>query len=292
MRTGLCKKWIGSNRTQLVQGVALALFGVMLAGCQESKMERETEKIVIRGSNTFGEELSPRLVAEFKKAHPSEDFDVEFKGTSYGVGSMLAGRCDIAAASRDLTTNELELAKTHGVELNEHVIGSYSVAVIVHSDNPVKDLTQEQVRDIFTGAISNWKDVGGPDGPIHVYIRDQISGTFLGFQELAMERKPYATGIQTFFNYPDIAKAVAKDANGIGFTSLDIATTPGVHGLSIGGVAPTAESVNLGKYPFARVLRLYTNKANEIPAAKEFILFVQSAPGQQILMQTGFVPRS
>ena len=289
MRTELCNEWFGSNKMQLMRGVALALAGIVFAGCQ-AKTERETEKIVIRGSNTFGEELAPRLVADFKKAHPADDFDLEFKGTSYGVGALLAGRCDIAAASRVLTTNELVLAKTHGVELSDHVIGSYSVAVIVSTGNPVGNLTQDQVRDIFTGVIQNWKDVGGTDSPIHVYIRDQISGTFLGFQELAMERKPYATGLQTFTSYAAIVEAVTKDSNGIGYASLDIATAVGVRGLSIDGVAPTAASVNLGKYPFTRELRLYTDKAKELPAAREFILFVQSPPGQQILTQMGFVP--
>jgi phosphate transport system substrate-binding protein len=271
----------------LRKGLGLLLLSAALAGCSGGK----PEKITILGSNTIGEELAPQLVAEFKKDHPDVAFELEFKGTTYGLGALIVGRCDIAAASRDATTNEVELAKARGVEFNDAVIGAYDVAVVVNAASPVGSLTREQVRDLFTGTVQNWKDVGGPDVPVHLYIRHPNSGTYLGFRELAMENKPYALHLQTSTNYADIVKAVAQDAGGIGYATIGLASTAGVKPVSIAGVAPTVASVNKGQYPYARTLRLYTDKANATPTARSFVEFVQSTRGQEIVNRMGYSPR-
>lgn len=295
MKRSFCSvRFAGVNPTARTALGWLALV-LLLTGCPSRPPTDRDQKpagVVIRGSNTVGEELAPRLIAEYKKDHPEAVFDLEFKGTSYGVGALLVGRCDIAAASRELTPNEVELAKMHQIEFNDYVIGSYAVAVVVHPDNPLQDLTVEQVRDIFTGAITNWSELGGPDAPIHLHIRDPISGTFLGFQELAMEKKPYGSNLKTYTDYAGIVRAVAQDPHGIGYAGLDGAPKSGVRAVSIGGVAPNAANVNLGKYPYARVLRLLTDKAKESPAAREFIQFVLSAAGQKIVAEMGYVPRA
>jgi phosphate transport system substrate-binding protein len=262
----------------------------MLGGCSETKTN--ADRLVVRGSNTYGEELSPRLIQEFQKDHPGAVFDTEFKGTSYGFGALTTGNCDIAAASREVTTNEVALTKDSGVEFQDTVIGSYGVAVVVNAANSVADLSLDQVRDIFSGAIQNWKDVGGPDAPIHLYIRSPISGTYLGFQEVAMEKKPYAGGAKPLTNHVDIVQAVAKDPHGIGYSSLDLLKKGGVKGVSVGGIAPTVDSVNKRQYPYARVLRLYTSKGKETPIVSEFLKFVQSQRGQQVLSEMGYVPKS
>ncbi len=264
----------------------LALCAVV-AGCPA----RKTEKIIIRGSNTIGEELAPRLIDEYRKTHPSVTFDLEAKGTSYGTAALMVERCDIAAASRPLSTNELALAKDRQIEFNQYVIGVYSVAVIVNGASPVANLTLAQVRDIFTGVVQNWKDVGGPDAPIHLYIRDPISGTHLGFLELAMDKKPYALAVKTATNYTDIVREVTKDPNGIGYASLDLAAKSGIKSVSIDGVTPSNATVNKGEYPYARVLRLFTRKGGESSETKAFIDYILSPQGQGILMSVGFTPR-
>ena len=275
------------RKLEFAGSVCLPLVCLLFAGCPASP----TQKVVIRGSNTVGEELIPSLTAAYKTDHPSASFDLEFKGTMYGFGALMGAQCDIAAASREPNMNELRLARDRGIEFNDYVIGSYSVAVIVNPANPVTNLTQVQVRDLFTGVIQNWKEVGGRDTPVNLYVRDPISGTYLGFRELAMENKPYALNVKTFTNYALIAEAVAKDPDGIGYSTINLSRHAGVKGMSIGGVAPVEFSVNEGKYPYARVLRLYTNKQRETPAARELIQFVQAPRGQQALAQTGFVPR-
>ena len=148
-----------------------------------------------------------------------------------------------------MSTNEVVLARDQGVEFNDYIIGSYDVAVIVNASSPIGNLTHEQVRDLFTGAVQNWKDVGGPDAPVHLYIRHPISGTYLGFRELAMENKPYALHPRTFTNYTELIQAVAQDANGIGYSAIAWPSKAGVKPVSIGGVAPTVESVNKRLYP-------------------------------------------
>ncbi|MDB6124588.1 MAG: phosphate binding protein [Pedosphaera sp.] len=295
MQTNFCKEWFHSRKTIFLRSIGLFLLGIIAAGCPANNptpppAPTAGNKVVIRGSNTIGEELAPRLIAEYKKDHPSAIFDLETKATGYGLAALRAGLCDIAGSSRIPTKEEEEQAREHGIELNEHVIGAYSVAVIVNAANPVGNLTKIQVRDIFTGTIQNWKEVGGPDAPIHLYVRDPISGTYLGFQELAMENKSYAHAPTTATNYAGIVQEVAKDANGIGYSSIDLAKQTGAKAVSIDGVTPNNASVNESKYPYNRTLRLYTNKGKEVQAANDFIKFVQSTRGQEIVAQLGFVP--
>jgi len=287
MLTALCNKWSGLKITGPRNSLALILLTAVVAGCSGGK----PEKIVILGSNTIGEELAPRLIAEYKKQHPGVIFETEFKGTTYGLGGLMVKRCDIAAASRQATTNEVELAKAEGVEFDDHVIGAYDVAVIVNAGNSMGNLSKDQVRDLFIGTVQNWKDIGGADAPVSLYIRHPISGTYLGFRELAMENKPYALTVKTYTNYTEIVRAVAGDPNGVGYSTIPLASQPGVKAVSIDGIAPTVEAVNKGLYPYARVLRLYIDKANATPAAIEFIRFVESEPGQAIVNQMGFAPR-
>jgi phosphate transport system substrate-binding protein len=298
MKTYLRHKQFDRTTAGFLKSVSLILLGVVVAGCPAGKQTAETPetvlsgKIIIRGSNTIGEELAPQLISEYKKEHPAAGFDLETKGTSYGMGALMGGFCDIAGASRLPLKEELEVAQFRKVELNDYPIGAYSVAVVVNAANSVGNLTREQVRDIFTGVIQNWKEVGGPDAPIHLYIRDPISGTYIGFKELAMENKPYASEQNLFTNYAAIVAAVARDANGIGYSGFNLAPHSGARAVAIEGIEPAAAAVNQGKYPYARVLHLYTNKAKERPAALDFIQFIRSPRGQEILAQMGYVPGS
>jgi phosphate transport system substrate-binding protein len=278
----------------LTKTLALVFLGLLATGCPAGRQDPKTvgpERIVIKGSNTIGEELAPRLIAEFEKQHPDLSIDLETKGSAAGIWGLIAGVCDIGASSRPIIKDEQQQAAVHGVQLNDSIIGSYGVAVVLHPDNPVGNLTKDQVRDIFTGAVRNWKEVGGPDAPVHLYIRNPVSGTYLGFRELAMEDKPYATNnVTELTNYAASVQAVSKDPNGIGYATIQLAGRPGVKAVSIAGVPPAISSVQEGKYPYARALHLFTDKAKEAGEAHDFVQFVLSARGQQILDEMGFVP--
>jgi phosphate transport system substrate-binding protein len=185
----------------------------------------------------------------------------------------------------------LELAKEVSLEMNEYRIGTYSVGVVVHAQNPIADLSTNQVRDIFSGKIQNWKEVGGPDAPIHLYVRDPISGTHLGFKDVALGNEEYALHPKLLTSYPALRDAVAADPNGIGYSGYLAQPDERIKQLTIGGVDHSAAGVNSGKYPYTRGLRFYTNKAHEKAAAKKFLEFVLSPRGQEILMQAGFAPK-
>lgn len=270
--------------------LALALIG----GCsQQSATDNPAankDEVVIRGSNTVGEELAPRLVQEYSKSHPDVKFDTEFKGSSYGLGALMVDRCDVAATSRLVTTDDVAFGKDRNVDFVDHLIGSYSVAVIVNAKNPASDLTKQQVKDIFTGKIKNWSEVGGPDAAINLYIRNPVSGTHLGFQELALGTNAYAQSSKTFTDYKSLVEAVANDPNGIGYSSFNTAKQGGAKMVSIDNITPNDQNVQKGTYPYARALHLYTNKNHEKKPALDFVNYVTSADGQKVLAEMDFVP--
>jgi phosphate transport system substrate-binding protein len=262
----------------------LAVFlGVLAAVAQD--------KIIIRGSNTIGEELAPRLIADYKKTHPDAAFDLEFKGSSYGIGALMGGYCDIAGSSKAIAKEQAEIAQIRGVQFKEYLLGAYTVSILVNAANPVSNLTSNQVQALFTGQIQNWKDVGGPDAPVHLCVRDPVSGTYLGFKEIAMGYQDYDQHVQLFTNYLGIADAVARDPNGIGYAGLDLTQHAGTKAVPVNGVAPSAAAVNGHKYPYARALRFYTDAAKESAKARGFIDFVLSPGGQRVLTQMGYAPK-
>jgi phosphate transport system substrate-binding protein len=277
-----------------LKAIALSLFTLVLAGCPANPPALDPSAkgtVTIKGSNTFGEELGPRLIQEYRRSRPHVSVTLESTNSGAGIAALLAGECDIAPTSRPLTPAEEDQARAKGIELKEYTIGYYGEAVIVHRSNPVDRLTPEQVRDIFTGALRNWREVGGLDMPILLAIRDPVSGTSLGFRELAMDTRPYAPNAKSFTTYAQLAAEVAREPGGIGYAGMHEVQDTGIRALRIGDTEPSTLSVNEGWYPYARLLRLYTNKATESPAARDFARFVQQKPGQRVLTELGYVGR-
>ena len=264
------------------------IFIPLLLVCANSMAE---DKIIIRGSNTIGEELAPKLATEYKKSHTATTFDMEFKGSGYGIGALMGGYCDIAGSSKPISKEQAEIAALRGAKFKEYLIGSYAVGILVNAENPVSNLTSNQVRSLFTGKVQNWKAVGGADAPVHLIVRDPVSGTYLGFKELAMANQDYAPQVQLFTNSVGIADAIARDPLAIGYTGLEQLAHPGTKAVSIDGVAPSAETVNAKKYPYARPLRLYTDAMKETAVTQDFINFVLAADGQKVLTQMGNAPK-
>lgn len=263
----------------------LCTLGVSVAYSEEST-------ITIKGSNTFGEELGPRLFEVFRQDHPEVRFELTTEGTGGGMLALLSGECDLAAASRVASEDEIRMARARDIRLRSHFIGSYGVSVIVNEANPLRGLSMTQIRDIFTGDITNWSEVDGPDADINVYIRDPVSGTYLGFQELAMEYKPYVETAEQFLSYPKITEAVKADPHGIGYTGMTLVPEEGVRALLVNGIPGNVMSVNERMYPYARGLRLYSLRGEETPEIWSFIRFVRGREGQRVLHENGFVPRA
>ena len=271
------------GQNKLFAAVLAVFVGVFASPAQD--------KIIIRGSNTIGEELAPRLIAEYKKDHANVSFDLEFKGTGYGIGALMGGFCDIAAASRAVVREQETISELHGVHFKEYILGSYTVSILVNAANPVSNLTSNQVQALFTGRTKNWQEVGGPDAPVHLYVRNPVSGTYLGFKEIAMANQDYDEHVQLMTNYLSIADAVAKDANAVGYAGLDLVQHAGTKAVSVEGAAPSAASVNGKKYPYARALRFYTEADKEPAKVKNFVDFVLSPSGQSILAQMGYATK-
>ncbi len=261
----------------------MALAGVALAGWAET--------LTIKGSNTFGQDLGPALISEFTERNPGTAIDLETEGSSSGIAALLDGTTDIASSSRPLNEDEERVARSRGIRLVNHVVGYYGIAVIVNEQLPVRALTDRQVRDLFTGRLASWSSLGGPDLPVNVYTPRREDGTYLGFQELAMGRKPYAAAAQARNGYVEIHAAVAADPAGIGFVDLRTAQQPGTRAVIINGVHPAPSAVVENLYPYARQVRLITNRDMRSKPAASFIRFVQSRDGQRIVEATGFVPR-
>ncbi|MCS7049007.1 MAG: phosphate ABC transporter substrate-binding protein [Verrucomicrobiae bacterium] len=249
------------------------------------------ETLVIKGSNTFGEELGPRLIEAFRAQRPGVEVILERKGTATGIAALLAGECDIASASRTMNEDELRLARSRGIRTRTYLVGFYAVSVVVNAGNPVGELTDRQVREIFTGRSTRWSAVGGRDAAIRVCIRDARSGTHLGFRELAMGNEPYTPAAETFESYEAIAAAVRADVDAIGYVGMNYAAMSGIKPVLINGIRPSILAVNEGLYPYARAVRFYTNAARETPVTRAFIRFVQSRDGQRIVQEMGFAPR-
>ena len=249
------------------------------------------EKIVIKGSNTFGESLGPRLIEEYVKLNPETSIELESKGSASGFAALLAGECDIASSSRPVNEDETRLARSRGIKMTSSTIGYYGVAVVVNANNPLTGLKDADIRDIFTGVATSWKTFGGEDNPIRLFIRDPVSGTHLGFRELAMENQPYAASAVPLKSYEEIAEAVKKDSNAIGYVGMNLAAAGGLRTLGINGIEPTIASINDQVYPYARQIRLYSRRGDESKPARRFIRFVQSTTGQAILKEMGYVGR-
>jgi phosphate transport system substrate-binding protein len=245
--------------------------------------------ITIKGAVTFGEVLGPALVEAYHKEFPQVPITIESKGSISGVRALLDHQCDIASSSRPVDEDASRLAQSRGIKLHEYIIGFYGIAVVVNKTNPVRRVTDRQVRDIFSGAITNWKAVGGNDAPIQVYSRDPIPG--LAFTELAMGGKPYTASAKTFPRYGEIVQAVKDDENGIGYSSLISPDETALTTLGINGIKLTARPVQDGEYPYSRTLRLVTEGYRESPQTNHFINFILSPAGQKVLARVGFIPR-
>lgn len=248
------------------------------------------DRLVVTGSNTFGEDLGKRLVSVFKKSNPSIQVVLETPGSGAGMDALIDGRAGIATTSRAASEDELRRARAAGVKLQAHSIGSYGIALVVNSKNPVRSLSEAQIRDIFTGTIKNWKEVGGVDAPIKLYVRDGAAGSALGFRELAMRTQPYAKTAIALHSYESIVEEVSRDPTGIGYCGIGVFPN-GIRPLQVDGVPANRVAINEGLYPYARTLYFYTDQQRETQAVKSFIGFVQSREGQEILAKTGFVPR-
>ncbi len=266
----------------------------------------------LHGSNTIGSQLGPRFAETFLSSLGAtnvrtSDADANHRiwvtgeigarrvaieiwapGSQVGFSSLASGRCDVAMASRPIEPAE-QLAPTA-----EHVLALDGVAVIVHRSNPIGSLTLRQVAGIFSGAITDWAQVDGAPGPIHVYARDQKSGTYDTFLHTVMRGRDIRwTGVAAYEDSTALAQAVAGDARSIGFVGLPYARDARAIALQDGDVLPlypTVFTVSTEDYPLARRLRFYTAAQPKNALVARFVALATSDAGQRLVEESGFVP--
>ena len=281
----------------------LMLLGVLsmmlLSACgggEEEVPEEETGSITIKGSDTMVHLVSS-WAEQFMNSHEGIDVSVTGGGSGTGIAAIINGTTDICAASREIKPKEMELAKEQGISPVEYVVALDGIAVCVNPDNPVSELSLEQLKKIYTGAYTNWSQVDGPDEPILVLSRESSSGTYVFFQEHVLDKEDYTDQARLMPATSSIIQSTAEDKWAIGYVGLGYAEEASDRVKVIGvketadaeAIYPFVETVLDGTYSIARPLHLYTDgEASGIIA--DFVNYCMSADGQQIVKETGYVP--
>ena len=191
--------------------------------------------ITIKGSDTLVR-LGQRWAEEYMKLNPDVVIQVSGGGSGTGIAALLNGSTDICEASRDMKEKEYKLAEEKGLKPYRVSVALDGIAVFLNEGNPVQNLNFQQLKDIYTGVITNWKEVGGEDARIILYGRENNSGTYAFFKEHVLEKEDYSPYTQTLPGTAAVVNAVAKDKSGIGYGGIAWAK-----GVKYAAVARTAD---------------------------------------------------
>ena len=259
--------------TMMVSGLAV--------GCgSRSSSEGDTAKITISGSTSVGPTME--VLAEAYEKNNDVKIEVQQVGSSAGIKNTIEGTSDLGMSSRDLKDEEVE-------SVDETQIAIDGIAVVTNTANKVKDLTMEQVKDIFTGKITNWKEVGGDDAQIVVISREDGSGTRDGFQELVgFESEELTKDAQICDGSGNIKSTVEGNENAISYISFGYLDDT-LNDVTIDGVEANDDNVVAGTYKISRPFLLVNKKDSLSEEAKAFVDFIMSEEGQNIVAEEGFI---
>ena len=270
----------------IVFGMVLMIFSLAFVGAAPRE-----GTLLLEGSTTVGP-IGDAFAQAFKKMYPNVSITVNKTGSGNGAAALVDGRCDIAMMSRFMKDKEYTQAVTGSKPFLPvaHAIAMDGVCVIVYPSNPVKALTREQVRAIYNGKITNWKDLGGPNMGIVPISRDTSSGTYETFEGLVMNKEKMASNVEYVNSNPQAHSRVKSTPGAIGYVGLGFLDS-NVRALEIDGVMPTRSSIAKGVYPVSRPLFLFTNGYPELGSLLyEFCTFYLTEQGQEIIEAKGFVP--
>ena len=285
-------------------GLFLLLGAVVLTACgspasaQSASSDSQTT-IENIGSDTIVN-LALAWAEAYQQVNPAVQISVSGGGSGTGIAALVNGTTDIANASRKIKDEEKQNAEKNGIQPHEIEIARDAIGVIVHPDNPVQQLTLQQISDIYSGKITNWKDVGGEDRPIVLLSRETNSGTHVYFLEEVVrlgnskDKTLFSQDTLLLPSSEGIMAEVRQNPNALGYDGLGY-ITPDVKTLAVapaaGGeyVKPSVATVNNGKYPIARPLFMYTNGEPQ-GDLKIYLDWVLGPDGQKIVGDLGFVP--
>ncbi|MEW5796709.1 MAG: phosphate ABC transporter substrate-binding protein [Candidatus Zixiibacteriota bacterium] len=264
-------------------GIGMAFSAALLAA---------SGNITVKGSDTLVR-LGQRWAEEYMKKNPGVVIQVSGGGTGTGIAALLNGTTDVCQASRDMKEKEYQQAKEKGIAPKRISVALDGIAVFLHESNPVKELSLAQLKGIYTGAISNWKEVGGPDARIVLYGRENNSGTYAFFKEHVLNEEDYSEYTQTLPGTAAVVNAVSKDKNGIGYGGIAWAT--GVRFAAVKraddapAVSPTIETIVNGSYPISRDLYWFFG-GNPSGELKKLVNWALSEEGQKLAEAMDYVP--
>jgi len=263
-----------------------SIAGIVMVALITGAVQAET--LQIDGSTTVGP-IADAFAEYFKSVYPSLDITVKKTGSGDGAAALVDGRCDIATMSRFMKPDEFAKAVSNTVLPVAHVVAMDGVCVVVHPSNPVRDLTTAQVRDIYAGRVTNWRQVGGPSVPIVVISRDTSSGTYETFEKLVMNKQPMAASVEYVNANPQAQARVRTTPGAIGYVGLGF--LEGVKALQVDGVKPTRRTVANGSYPVSRPLFMFTNGYPKLGSmVHKFVAFYLTERGQELVEAKGYVP--
>lgn len=276
----------------------IILLGVLIISTSAYAAQAKNS-IQIKGSDTMVN-LGQSWAERYMEKNPSNFVAVTGGGSGTGFSSLISGTCDIAMASRNIKDKEIALAKQRGINPNEIRVAMDGLAVVVNPSNSIDRLTIDQLAGIFTGKISNWKELGGKDGTIVVLSREVNSGTHVYFKEHVLRKndpnskEEFAPQALLMPSSQAIADEVASNPAAIGYYGMgyiSVKQKPVAIAISeeSGYVEPAIDNVVNGGYPISRPLFLYTNGAPQ-GLIKNFVDYILSKEGQTIVLETDFVP--
>ncbi|MBN1397362.1 MAG: phosphate ABC transporter substrate-binding protein [Bacteroidetes bacterium] len=252
-----------------------------------------TETITVKGSDTMVI-LAQRWAELYMQKNPGVVIQVTGGGSGTGISGLINGTTDICNASRPMKPSEKSKLKQRynslGVEIKTAKDG---LSIYVNEKNPVQEFSLAQLRGIYTGKITNWKEIGGPDQRIILYGRENNSGTYVYFRDNVMMGDDYSSTMQSMPGTAAVVNAVAKDEFGIGYGGA--AYGKGIREAKVKvdekspAYAPTEENVKSGNYPIARYLYLYV-RSRPSGAIKDYIDWILSPEGQSIVKKVGYFP--
>ena len=265
------------------QGLLLGLF---IFGLMTPSICAKSNRLVIQGSTTVLP-IAQKCAEVFMRNHPEANISVRGGGSGTGIAALIDGICDIADSSRPIKKKEILKAEEKEVNPEPYVVAMDGIAVIVHSSNHVDKLTLGQIKDIYTGKISNWNQLGGRRQKIVVISRDVASGTYECFSKLALKKERVRPEALLQASNMAVAQTVKRTEGAVGYVGLGY-LSPEVKALAVNGVIPSVGTVRSGSYPISRPLFMYTDGAPK-GLTKDFIDFVLSWEGQGIVEEEGFV---
>lgn len=269
----------------------LGVFSLLLFGFGSLVLGQEV--ITVKGSDTMVI-LAQRWAERYMAAHPEVAVQVTGGGSGTGISALINGTTDICNASRPMKNSERDKLKqrfgTRGIEIK---CAQDGLSLYVNEANPISELTMQQIKDVYTGKIGNWKDVGGPNERLILYSRENNSGTYVYFKDNVLLGEDFAPTAQNMPGTAAVVNAVAKDKWGIGYGGA--AYGKGIREVKVKkdavspGYTPTFENIKSGNYPIARYLYMYV-KNRPAGTMKEYIDWILGDEGQKIVSEVGYFP--